>query len=133
MVGEENGGPKYLHGLFLCGCIRLGPAPELFELFIHLREFYIAECDWDHLPEKVKDLRSLKKLTMDSCPCIISLPELPRSLQDFRVYECNAVFMRSCTQIGHPNWQKIQHIGMKEIAIFPDDLPSTSEEFYDSE
>ncbi|KAM3196687.1 hypothetical protein ACQJBY_072407 [Aegilops geniculata] len=119
MVGEHNDSPKYLHTLRLIGCTSLAPAPELFEFFIHLREFVINKCSWDHLPDNVKDLRSLKRLTITSCLYLSSLPELPLSLQKLKVCNCNIEFMRSCEQIGHPNWQKIQHIDVKELANGP--------------
>lgn len=115
MVGEQNGGPKYLHKLMLDDCSRLGPAPELFEFFIHLRELTIWTCNWDHLPHNVKDIRSLKSLAIINCSYFKSLPELPRSLQKFQVSYCNEEFMNSCKQKDHPNWQKIQHIDVKDI------------------
>lgn len=122
MVAEQNGGPKYLHELVLRGCSRLRPAPQLFEFFIHLRELVISDCSWKFLPENVKDLRSLKILMIMNCMYLKSLPELPRSLQKFEVHDCSEVFMRSCQQVGDPNWQKIHHVGVNRIEGFESSL-----------
>jgi hypothetical protein len=116
MVSKQNGEPKYLRKLWLEGCSRLGPAPEIFEVFIHLRELIITSCiNWDHLPDNVKDLRCLKRLAIIRCSYFKSIPELPRSLQEFEIEACDEVFMRSCKQEGDPNWQKLQHVKVKKI------------------
>lgn len=95
----------------------IGTCFELFEFFIHLREFAIKDCNWDNLPDNVMDLRSLKRLTITSCLYLKSLPELPQSLEKLKVSNCNKEFMTSCEQIDHPNWQKIQHIEVKEFLV----------------
>ncbi|XP_037419391.1 putative disease resistance protein RGA4 [Triticum dicoccoides] len=115
MVGEQNGGPKHLNELIFHDCSRLRPAPELFEHLIHLLHLLIAECCWDHLTDNVKDLRFLKSLTIRLCWYLESLPELPRSLQKFKVSYCNGEYMSSCKQIGHLNLQKLQHVEAKEF------------------
>jgi hypothetical protein len=115
MMGKQNGGPTYLCKLWLDGCSQLGPAPELFECFIHLRELIISSCNWEHLPDNVKDLMCLKSLMIIRCPYFKLLPELPGSLQEIKVEACGEVFMRSCRQTGDPNWQKLQHVVVKEI------------------
>ncbi|CAM0948336.1 unnamed protein product [Alopecurus aequalis] len=110
MVGVQNGGPKYLNTLVLCECSQLGPAPELFECFVHLSDFTISGLRWDTLPHNVKDLRWLKRLAIGWCFNIKSLPELPRSLEQFLLFGCDTGFMESCQQVDHPNWQKLQHV-----------------------
>lgn len=134
MVSEKNGGPRYLHVLQIHGCSQLGPAPQLFEFFIHLRELVISDCPWVCLPNNVKDLRSLKTLMIINCLNLKSLPKLPCSLKKFEVHDCNEVFMRSCRKVGDPNWEKIQHVGMNKIETFEARLPWTmtfDEEPYD--
>jgi hypothetical protein len=109
MVGKQNSGPKRLHNLCLCKCTRLEPAPELFEVFIHLRSFSLWNSNWPALPDNIGQLTSLQLLELCGCPNIRSLPALPRSLE----YE---QFMRSCKTVEDPNWQKIQHIPKKAIS-----------------
>ncbi|XP_047078922.1 putative disease resistance RPP13-like protein 1 [Lolium rigidum] len=110
MMGVQNGGPEYLNTLLLDKCYQLGPAPKLFDCFIHLRELIIWDCCWDYLPDNVKDLRCLKTIWFSSCPNIKSLPELPLSLEDFKTSRCDRGFTESCQQVDHPNWQKLQHV-----------------------
>uniref|UniRef100_A0A8R7V2Q3 NB-ARC domain-containing protein n=1 Tax=Triticum urartu TaxID=4572 RepID=A0A8R7V2Q3_TRIUA len=110
MLSQQNGGPKYLKKLGLCYCRQLGPARELFEVFINLRELSIVGCYWDQLPDSVKDLRWLKSLQIIHCWHLKSLPELPRSLQRFELVGSDNEFMKSCKLQGHPNWEKLQHV-----------------------
>jgi hypothetical protein len=110
MVGVQNGGPEYLNTLLLCKCYQLGPAPELFECFIHLREFTIWRSCWEYFPDNVKDLKWLKSITIEICLNLKSLPELPRSLENFTMVNCEIGFTESCNQVDHPNWQKLQHV-----------------------
>jgi hypothetical protein len=110
MVGVQNGGPEYLNTLLLCKCYQLGPAPELFECFIHLRELTIWRSCWEYLPNNVKDLKWLKSITIEICLNLKSLPELPRSLENFTMVNCEIGFTESCNQVDHPNWQKLQHV-----------------------
>ncbi|XP_044361991.1 putative disease resistance protein RGA1 [Triticum aestivum] len=115
MVGEQNGGPKNLHQLRLCRS--KGPAPEIFNFFIHLRELTISSCSLDHLPDNMKDLSYLKRLKILRCLHLKSLPELPGSLQKFKLKDCDESFMRSCEEKDHSNWQKIQHVDVKDIGF----------------
>ncbi|XP_066358782.1 disease resistance protein RGA2-like isoform X3 [Miscanthus floridulus] len=115
MVGKQNGGPKRLHYLWLVKCTRLEPAPELFEVFVHLRCFMLWDSNWPSLPDNIGQLTSLQQLDLWCCPNIRSLPALPRSLELFCLMSCNEEFMRSCETVEDPNWQKIQHIPDKFI------------------
>ncbi|XP_048539023.1 putative disease resistance protein RGA4 [Triticum urartu] len=116
MLSEQNGAPKYLKKLDLSYCEQLGPAPELFEVFINLRELNIAHCNWDHLPANVKDLRWLESLQIINCWYLKSLPELPRSLKKFHLVGDDDV-VKSCKLEGHPNWQKLQHVGVQILTL----------------
>ncbi|CAM0948337.1 unnamed protein product [Alopecurus aequalis] len=110
MVGLQNNGPKYLNTLSLASCFWMEPAPELFECFIHLHEFTIIHMNWVYLPDNVKDLRWLKSLNIRDCWNMISLQELPRSLENFTLVCRDGDFAESCKQVDHPNWQKLQHV-----------------------
>ncbi|CAM0948341.1 unnamed protein product [Alopecurus aequalis] len=110
MVDVQNGGPKYLTKLHLGKCYQLGPAPELFECFSYLRDFTIWRSCWEYFPDNVKDLRWLESLTIEICLNLKSLPELPHSLENFTMVDCERGFTESCNQVDHPNWQKLQHI-----------------------
>uniref|UniRef100_A0ACD5V9Y3 Uncharacterized protein n=1 Tax=Avena sativa TaxID=4498 RepID=A0ACD5V9Y3_AVESA len=120
MVGVQNGAPEYLNTLLLCKCYQLGPAPELFKCFIHLRELVIWRSCWEYFPDNVKDLKWLKILTIEICLNLKSLPELPRSLENFTMVDCERGFTKSCNQVNHPNWQKLQHV-KNHIAYHSDD------------
>jgi hypothetical protein len=115
MVGKQNGGPMNLRSLFLDRCLRLQPAPEMFQVFVHLRQFWLWRSEWHALPDNMEMLTSLQHLNIYFCFNIRSLPALPRSLVSFHLTYCTEEFMRSCQTIGDPNWQKIQHIPKKEI------------------
>ncbi|XP_047078387.1 putative disease resistance protein RGA3 [Lolium rigidum] len=115
MVSKQNGGPEHLRNLLLENCSRLEPAPELFEVFVHLRWFRLWHSNWDALPENMEQLTLLQVLDINGCPNIRLLPALPQSLEKFCLRACNEEFTRSCETTGDPNWQKIQHIPMKII------------------
>ncbi|KAI4988964.1 hypothetical protein ZWY2020_036281 [Hordeum vulgare] len=55
----------------------------------------------------MEHLTSLKDLTVDFCRNIRSLP---RSLEHLRLHGCNEMLMRSCTAVGDPDWEKLQHV-----------------------
>ncbi|KAF7068310.1 hypothetical protein CFC21_074082 [Triticum aestivum] len=110
MVGQQNGSPMHLRNLWLFGCSRLESAPELFEVFVHLRWFRLSFSNWHSLPDNMERLASLLLLEIHRCPNIQSLPALPSSLERFFLRSCSEELMSSCETIGHPNWQKIQRI-----------------------
>ncbi|KAM0843923.1 hypothetical protein ACQ4PT_057383 [Festuca glaucescens] len=70
---------------------------------------------WDALPDNMEHLTSLEKLVIFRCMNIQSLPTLPQSLEEFTASWCNHEFLESCQTVGHPNWQKIEHIPKKMI------------------
>ncbi|XP_044950177.1 putative disease resistance protein RGA4 [Hordeum vulgare subsp. vulgare] len=106
MGAKHNGGPKYLNELTLESCsTKLGP--EFCGFFSHLRKLKISDCSWGTLPDNMEHLTSLKDLTVDFCRNIRSLP---RSLEHLRLHGCNEMLMRSCTTVGDPDWEKLQHV-----------------------
>jgi hypothetical protein len=115
MVGTQNGGPRGLERIFFWRCSQLGPAPRL-ENFMHLQVLWFSDCSWDALPDNMEQLTSLKKLIIFTCVNIQWLPALPRSITEINIVSCNAAFTKSCRTIGHPNWQKIEHIPKKDIS-----------------
>ncbi|KAF7105948.1 hypothetical protein CFC21_106715 [Triticum aestivum] len=115
MVCKQNGGPKDLKELRLTGWNQLGRAPDLVA-FTLLSSLDLWNCGWDALPGNMEHLTLLKRLVMYKCLNILSLPTLPQSLERFLLRKCNDGFMKSCLTIGHPNWEKIEHIPEKTIA-----------------
>ncbi|XP_037409438.1 putative disease resistance protein RGA3 [Triticum dicoccoides] len=112
MVCKQNNCPKDLRQIRFDRCIQLGPAPKL-EAFPHLSVLWLQKCSWDALPGNMEHLASLKSMQITGCLNIWSLPTLPQSLEVFTLYCCNHEFMKSCETMGHPNWQKIEHIPQK--------------------
>ncbi|CAM0952055.1 unnamed protein product [Alopecurus aequalis] len=108
-VGNMKG-ENYLQSLWLNRCSRLGPALELVEYFVHLREFILTEYNGDTLPNNIEHLKSLVVLCIQYCLKIRSLPVLPQSLKRIEFWGCDEVFMRSCETSGDPNWHKIKHV-----------------------
>ncbi|CAM0958928.1 unnamed protein product [Alopecurus aequalis] len=113
MMGSHNGGPKYLQELHIISCRVEVPFSGLAEAFPHLHVLDIVLCNWDALPDNMVRLTSLKDLRIAYCLNIRSLPSLPQSLEKFTLYKCNYKFMLSCKIVGHPNWEKIEHIPEK--------------------
>jgi hypothetical protein len=95
--------------------IQLGPPPELFEVFIHLRFLWFWRCDWEVLPDNMERLRNLKRLWIVCLKKISALPTLPLSLEEIKIESCNSSFIALCKTTGDPNWEKIQHIPNKII------------------
>ncbi|VAH53881.1 unnamed protein product [Triticum turgidum subsp. durum] len=52
-VGNTKG-ENCLESLWLNRCSRLGPAPELVEYFVNLRELILTGCNWDTLPNNIE-------------------------------------------------------------------------------
>ncbi|VAH11897.1 unnamed protein product [Triticum turgidum subsp. durum] len=111
-----NGTPKDLQNLLFLECGQLGCFPGL-EAFRHLRLLCLVHCDWYTLPGNIAHLTSLKELYIRCCHYIRSLPTLPQSLEEFVLLFCNDEFLESCRTVGHPNWQKIEHIPKKRFHI----------------
>ncbi|VAH11904.1 unnamed protein product [Triticum turgidum subsp. durum] len=114
MVRKQSGGPEGLGNLYLIRCNQLVPSLQ-FEAFPHLRVLQISFCSWDSLLGNMEHLTLLKKLDIVGCENIRSLPTLPQSIEKLYLAECNNELMKSCQRVGHPNWQKIEHIPMKII------------------
>ncbi|XP_051185807.1 uncharacterized protein [Lolium perenne] len=113
MAGNKDGGPKDLKTLSFVTSSQ--PGPDLAAAFPRLRELSFVKCMWDALPGNMEHLTSLEKLDIDSCKNIRFLPTLPKSLGMFTLIRCNDELEESCKTVGHPNWQKIEHIPTKYI------------------
>ncbi|BAF14385.1 Os04g0325300, partial [Oryza sativa Japonica Group] len=113
MVGKHSG-QLYLQKLELRQCSPLGPAPRLFECFVHLESLCLSHLSWHTLPDNMEQVRTLKVLMISHCKNMKVLPTLPQSLSRFKLSNCGHEFTRSCKQNGE-NWEKIQHILEKII------------------
>jgi Leucine-rich repeat (LRR) protein len=113
IVGKQNGCPNYLQQLGFADCSQLRPTSLL--AFPRLRVLMLSNCNWDALPGNMEHLTSLKTLEIIRCSNIRSLPTLPQSLERFDLLSCNKELMKSCQTVGHPYWQKIEHIPIKAI------------------
>jgi hypothetical protein len=113
IVGKQNGCPNYLQQLGFADCSQLRPTSLL--AFPRLRVLMLSNCNWDALPGNMEHLTSLKTLEIIRCSNIRSLPTLPQSLERFDLLSCNKELMKSCQTVGHPYWQKIEHIPIKTI------------------
>lgn len=113
MVGKHSA-QLYLQKLELRQCSPLGPAPRLFECFVHLESLCLSHLSWHTLPDNMEQVRTLKVLMISHCKNMKVLPTLPQSLSRFKLSNCGHEFTRSCKQNGE-NWEKIQHILEKII------------------
>ncbi|VAI19713.1 unnamed protein product [Triticum turgidum subsp. durum] len=105
MMGEHGGGPKYVKELSLFHC-----STELGGFWPHLRSFYMYCCSSSTMPDHMEHLTSLRRLDLDWCPNIRSLPTLPRSLDYLSLTFCHEMLMSACRRAGDPNWEKFQHV-----------------------
>lgn len=99
-------------------CSRLGAFHGCSPRLVKLK---ILECGWDALPDNMEHLASLRKLVIDGCKDLRSLPELPRSLLHLKISGCDGEVMRSCKTVGHPNRKRIQHV--RTVIIGWESLP----------
>lgn len=104
--------------LCLYRCSRLGAFHGCSPRLVKLK---ILECGWDALPDNMEHLASLRKLVIDGCKDLRSLPELPRSLLHLKISGCDGEVMRSCKTVGHPNRKRIQHV--RTVIIGWESLP----------
>lgn len=88
---------------------------EILEQLTSLKFLNLHSCIWDNLPQNLASLASLQKLALINCKNIRSLPMLHGSLQSFKLSFCDPPFMKSCQEVGHPNWQKIAHVPRKHF------------------
>ncbi|VAI93154.1 unnamed protein product [Triticum turgidum subsp. durum] len=93
ITGKHNGRPKNLQELTFRRWTQLGPAPDL-GAFIHLESLFLSDCNWDALPGNMEHLTALKRLDIDSCKNIVSLPTLPKSLEEINVRNCSRDALR---------------------------------------
>uniref|UniRef100_K3YFY8 Uncharacterized protein n=1 Tax=Setaria italica TaxID=4555 RepID=K3YFY8_SETIT len=116
MLGSQYpDAPKHLHKLYLRNCSRLASIPEKDnEFFKCLRVLGINFCTWDALPDNMESLKSLREISIVHCKNIKFLPTLPDSLECIRI-SGNSFLTTSCKEEGSWNWDKIQHIRIKEF------------------
>lgn len=74
----------------------------------------IVFCKWNRLPDTLVNLTCLQSLGLKYCN-IRSLPTLPASLRVLTFNTCDKSFVRTCQMVGHPNYQKIAHVPVKEF------------------
>lgn len=120
MMGEHGGGPKYVKELSLFHC-----STELGGFWPHLRSFYMYRCSSSTMPDHMEHLTSLRRLDLDWCPNIRSLPTLPRSLDYLSLTFCHEMLMSACRRAGDPNWEKFQHVPYVCVSDLEDDIVET--------
>ncbi|KAJ1266388.1 hypothetical protein BS78_08G147500 [Paspalum vaginatum] len=82
--------------------------------FTSVKELEILESKIQSLPKNMQALSSLEKLTIGSCPNILSLPDLPSSLRQITIEGCELLF-ESCQEPNGISWPKIAHIPWRYI------------------
>ncbi|KAJ1687314.1 hypothetical protein LUZ63_018704 [Rhynchospora breviuscula] len=87
---------------------------EVLHHLSSIEEIIFSQCKLRSLPP-LQCLRSLKSVTIDRCVNLISLPDLPPSVQTIFIRYCNEEFTKSCKDTSHQNWHKISHIPEKNI------------------
>nr|ADM24944.1 Rp1-like protein [Brachypodium distachyon]ADM24948.1 Rp1-like protein [Brachypodium distachyon] len=82
--------------------------------FTSVKCLRLCKCEMRSLPGNLKCFSSLKKLDIYDCPNILSLPDLPSSLQHICVWNCERL-KESCRAPDGESWSKIAHIRWKEF------------------
>ncbi|XP_035819191.1 putative disease resistance protein RGA3 [Zea mays] len=79
-------------------------------------------CETESLPRNLKSVSSLESLSIEHCPNIASLPDLPSSLQRITILNC-PVLMKNCQEPDGESWPKISHVRWKSFLPIPNWLP----------
>ena len=82
--------------------------------FSSVEELSLDECEMKSLPRNLNCLSSLKRLYIERCPNISSLPDLPCSLQHISIRDCE-LLTESCRAPDGESWPKIAHIRWKQV------------------
>ncbi|AQK39033.1 hypothetical protein ZEAMMB73_Zm00001d023323 [Zea mays] len=75
-------------------------------------------CKTESLPRNLKSVSSLESLSIEHCPNITSLPDLPSSLQRITILYC-PVLMKNCQEPDGESWPKISHVRWKSFLPRP--------------
>nr|AIW65618.1 Rp1-dp2 [Zea mays] len=85
-----------------------------------VKHLHFSCCETKSLPRNLKSVSSLESLSINGCPNITSLPDLPSSLQRITLLDC-PVLMKNCQEPDGESWPKILHVRWKSflpISIF---------------
>nr|UBY07409.1 NBS-LRR disease resistance protein [Dasypyrum villosum] len=124
MVGRQNGGLKCLQVLKLWKC-SLGLAP-VFEVFTRLRVLSLEACNWVTLPDNIVNLKLLKKLSIENCENIQSLPVLPQALEELSIDNCPNI---QSLEVLPLSLMKLSIIDCPKFKSLAELLPQSLEEF----
>ncbi|XP_072963753.1 disease resistance protein RGA2-like [Typha angustifolia] len=84
-----------------------------------LQALYIRDVSsWQFLLEELQSLCCLQVLLVYHCRELQSLPKLPSSLKEMRLYDCPPELEERCLQDLGPDWPKIQHIPTVQIGNY---------------
>ncbi|KAJ8759150.1 hypothetical protein K2173_004157 [Erythroxylum novogranatense] len=94
ILGSSLEGMPFLQILYLSGC-NLTELPEDLSFLSSVEVLWLSGNDFEKIPTTIKQLPKLKRLYIDNCRRLISLPELPSSVLALSAHDC-----RSLKQIG---------------------------------
>nr|QRD80871.1 Rp1-D21-CM4-10 [Zea mays] len=79
-----------------------------------VKHLHFSCCETESLPRNLKSVSSLESLSIERCPNIASLPDLPSSLQRITILNC-PVLMKNCQEPDGESWPKISHVRWKSF------------------
>jgi Leucine-rich repeat (LRR) protein len=79
-----------------------------------VKHLHFSCCETESLPRNLKSVSSLESLSIEQCPNIASLPDLPSSLQRITILNC-PVLMKNCQEPDGESWPKISHVRWKSF------------------
>ncbi|CAL4905091.1 unnamed protein product [Urochloa decumbens] len=82
--------------------------------FTSVKELAILESRIQFLPKNMRAISCMEKLTIRRCPNISSLPDLPSSLKQITIYDCE-LLSKNCREPDGVSWPKIAHIPWRDI------------------
>jgi Leucine-rich repeat (LRR) protein len=81
-----------------------------------VKHLHFSCCETESLPRNLKSVSSLESLSIEHCPNITSLPDLPSSLQRITIWDC-PVLMKNCQEPDGESWPKISHVRWKSFLL----------------